>query len=223
MAVLPEAPREVYRELFDRVDLLEKNDPTQSVHGIAEFAVREYGLGLIGTVESTPIHEPVLGFMVYDRNFGVWDAQEDSQPEVRFTHDPDLAIMCGLFGDMNIRGQRALLGKSLTDKPLPHFGWEENDNAKQLIARPELIRAARLAGSTVMGSIDLVYLPEDEYHYSTLTGKKPNGSGERVIHSITSLHVPLHTMLSIPVRGRDMPKYVHPVDYSEILIPPIED
>lgn len=225
MEVPQESFRETYSEIYESIELLEKGDPSQSVTKIAKRAVSEESyLGLLGTVESSPIHSvrPGRDLLQYDRNIGIWMHSEVDA--VYITDSPEVAIMCALFGDMNVAppGQRALLNKPLTTKPSPHFGWEaghfdSDPDALIYFARPELIRAARKLGSTVLGHIDIVRFEPEQFRRLDIQGV------DDTVVKVQSKYISLgdvETVASIPVRGMDLPKAVIPTNFEGALLPP---
>lgn len=137
--------------------------------GVSNIAVElgriiRAGYPVIGTVESKEAHRSHAGQMLYDENIGRWVYLHDDGTvrTLMAAKAAGIAILSGLFGDINYDDQRAELGVPITDQPPPHFSWHEtnlNGMFRRHFAygvRPELISAAQKHGEELRGSVDIV-------------------------------------------------------------------
>lgn len=118
-------------QLIDLVESANQNpeDPSTNRLIIAQ-EIAALGFYMIGTAESQEVHMPRKQ-TYYDRNL----IHDDGTPaEISFFEDPDvtfiratwsgkLALEGAILGDFNVRDQRVLLGKPLTNTPRM-YGWQ---------------------------------------------------------------------------------------------------
>lgn len=129
----------------------------------------------IGTVESQQQHHTGLNRLYMDRDIGKWVyTTEEKEAGLIVTNVGCIAILAGLFGDLNVQDQRWMLGVPLTATPPPHFGWRQLPGyfdptrvEYEACARPELIAKAQLEGPELTGYIDLVKAP-DGYSFESI-------------------------------------------------------
>lgn len=125
------------------------------------------GYPLIGTVESKKVHRSDVEQKIYDKDLGHWVYMHDDGTvrTLMAAEAAGIAILSGLFGDINHDDQRAELGIPLTDHAPPHFSWHEATPEgmfrRQFAyrARPELISAAQKHGQELQGCVDIVEPP----------------------------------------------------------------
>lgn len=128
----------------------------ESAHFVARMAVAA-GYLLIGTTVAKQRHYPVVANVhrYYDLNaHEERQYVEDGKKAMRAGTNTDIALMCGLFGDINDRRQRLNRCKPVTGLDTSNFGWgldihksfsqplfEFEEAHARTHARPELINA----------------------------------------------------------------------------------
>ncbi len=207
--------REDTQELKELIADIEQG--SQDARHVARLAVMA-GYLLIGTVVPKIRHYPVAARQHRYRDL---NAREDKQyaPDGSYLlqagTNADIALMCGLFGDINDRQQRIDRCKPITSLDSTNFGWgydahksfsqplyEFEEAHARPHARPELINACIEQPFT--GYIECV---------------SGDGAFTSVEHEIgqfvtTRSH---RTLLRIPLRGDiDLPYDVIATDYADV-------
>jgi hypothetical protein len=186
------------------------------------------GFLLIGTPVSKPVHYPVAReeHRYYDIRDGSRQKFHERRhipgplPErsLRAGKNPDIAIICGLFGDYNNREERIRTCMPFTGQEDNNFGWgndvyaerskswrkayfAEEGSPVSLFAHSELINAAR--ENRLRGNIDCIY---NDSRFAMTVADVAQFIGPVVAE----------TVLSIPLQGWDLPMGDIPSRYDDL-------
>lgn len=193
----------------------------QNIHArmVARLAVHA-GFLLIGTTASKDIHYPVPAHehRYIDLRGGHKQKQyaQDGTMLLQLGVNADIALLCGLFGDINNAQERIDRCFPITGQKVNNFGWG-TDVYKTFAqgvfpaegchvrphARPELINRALNTQEPLTGSIDCVFDHE---------------SLRRIPHEIGQFVTPVtrETIIRIPLRSDlDLPPDIIATDYAD--------
>lgn len=133
------------------------------IAGLDKIAKRGYFF--IGGIEYQDEYVPGYRQTHLDLNIGEWvyNVERGAERTTTITNIGSIAILSGLFGNLDNIDERLILGKRLTKKLPPYYAWREvptlydtqGPNFAHYV-RPELITHAQLHPEEVTGTVSIV-------------------------------------------------------------------
>lgn len=221
MALLQASPRELYMPDLALIPdykaaAEEVAQQKLSARQLARWAAAD-GFLLIGSVSLKKMHYPV------NRRYGdLRDGfkvkpipEANGKPALRAGFQPDVAILGGLFGNLNDKRERNRRCKPITGQEI-NFGWGTDvhkTRAQELYVGEDAHVATHARKELIMAAID----PDDPFT-GYIHAILPHPSFKRIAHDIGQYvgAVRRRTIFSIPLVGYlDLPLDIIPTDYTQ--------
>lgn len=137
----------------------------------ALYTLANAGFYFVGGIEEKEEHIPRYKQFHLDLNIGEWvyNTEKGQDSTVTITDIGGIAILAGLFGNLDNIDERLICGERLTKKHPPYFGWREKPQLARswpgfdYYARPELITKAQREPENVTGAIHIVRPAADDF------------------------------------------------------------
>lgn len=130
-----------------------------------------HGYFFIGGAKERAEHVPGYNRSHLDLNIGEWvyNVEKGADRTVTITDIGGIAILSGLFGNLDSLEERYARGKVFTEKNAPHYGWREKSRLTpsswpaqfEYYARPQIIAEVQKHPMSFTGLIHIVKPPAD--------------------------------------------------------------